>query len=283
MYSAPDKYKKKKKCLFCIDSDGCVMDTMNLKHIQCFGPCLVQEWELSEWEKPILKRWNEMNLYSRTRGINRFKGLAMALREIDDRYCQIEGLSKLENWVLQSSELSESSLKDVIEKEENLDAICLKKALSWSIRVNEKIREITFDEKQPFEAAREALAFANRYGDIAIVSSANREAVIEEWQKYDLLEHVDIIMTQDVGSKRDCIEMLISKGYKKEHVLMVGDAPGDFEAAKVNDVQFFPILVGREKESWMEFKTSAVRKLNEEMYCGSYQKEKEQLFFENLR
>ena len=31
---------------------------------------------------------------------------------------------------------------------------------------------------------------------------------------------------------------------------MVGDAPGDMDAAESNGVQFYPILVNHEEESW---------------------------------
>ena len=84
-------FKPKKDFLICVDSDGCAMDTMDIKHIRCFGPCMVEEWELSEWKAPILERWNVINLYSMTRGINRFKGLAMALKEINDTYNEETG------------------------------------------------------------------------------------------------------------------------------------------------------------------------------------------------
>ena len=69
-----------KKYLICIDSDGCAMDTMNSKHIKCFGPYMVKEWGLETWETSVLNRWNEVNLYTMTRGINRFQGLYRALR-----------------------------------------------------------------------------------------------------------------------------------------------------------------------------------------------------------
>lgn len=72
-------FKRKKDFMICVDSDGCAMDTMDIKHIRCFGPCMVAEWHLEEWEDAILSRWNEINLYTMTRGVNRFKGLAMAL------------------------------------------------------------------------------------------------------------------------------------------------------------------------------------------------------------
>ena len=58
--------------LVCVDSDGCVMDTMSSKHIRCFGPCLVRIWGLDEWRDEVLTLWNEINLYRATRGINRF-------------------------------------------------------------------------------------------------------------------------------------------------------------------------------------------------------------------
>ena len=273
-------FQKKKDWLFCIDSDGCAMDTMDIKHIRCFGPCMVEEWGLSEWGDAILKRWNDINLYTMTRGINRFKGLAMALKEIDATYCKIEDIDLLDAWVAESPELSNPALEKAIEKQES---ISLKKALSWSKKVNDSINELSFDDKKPFEGVKEALEYAHQYGDVAIVSSANRQAVVEEWELYHLLEHVDIILAQDVGSKAYCIQELLKKGYEKSHVLMVGDAPGDKDAAKKNDVYYYPILVRCEKDSWKEFVDKAVAKLLEGSYGDDYQAQKEKEFLENLK
>jgi phosphoglycolate phosphatase-like HAD superfamily hydrolase len=130
---------------------------------------------------------------------------------------------------------------------------------------------------------KEALAYANQFGDVAIVSSANRQAVDEEWELYGLLEHVDIILAQDVGSKAYCIQELLKKGYDKEKVLMTGDAPGDKDAAEKNGVYFYPILVRREKESWEEFVSEAVGRLSEGTYGGEYQSKKEKEFLDNLK
>lgn len=270
---------KRKDLLFCIDSDGCAMDTMDIKHIRCFGPCMVEEWGLSEWEAPILDRWNVVNLYSMTRGINRFKGLAKALKEINETYCKIEGVDVLDKWVEESPELSNEALKRAISEDDN---ICLKKALSWSQMVNERINELSFEDKKPFEGVKEALEYAHQYGDVAIVSSANKQAVVEEWELYHLLDHVDIILTQDAGSKAYCIQELVKKGYDKEKVLMTGDAPGDYEAAKKNGVYYYPILVRHEKESWIEFVDTAVGMLRDGSYGGEYQQKKAEEFVENL-
>lgn len=275
-----EQYVKQKEYLICVDSDGCAMDTMDIKHIRCFGPCMVEEWELSEWKDAILSRWNEMNLYTMTRGINRFKGLAMALKEINDTYTKIEGVEVLDEWVETSSELSNPALKRAIETNDN---ICLKKALAWSEKVNENINALSFDEKKPFEGVKEGLEYAHQYADIAIVSSANLQAVEEEWELYGLLEHVDILLAQNVGSKAFCIQELLKKGYAPDKVMMTGDAVGDYEAAKKNGVFYYPIRVRHEKESWEEFKAEAVDRLIKGTYAGEYQQKQINAFMDNLK
>lgn len=274
------EYKKKKEFLICVDSDGCAMDTMDIKHIRCFGPCMVNEWGLEQWKEEILKRWNEINLYTMTRGINRYKGLSAALQEIHGKYTQIEDLDTLVQWVKESPELSNAALQRAID---NKDSISLKKALSWSKAVNESINRLPEEEKVPFEGVKEALAFAHGKADVAIVSSANLDAVLEEWERFGLLEHTDIVLAQDAGSKAYCIGQLLKAGYDKEHVLMCGDAPGDLDAAKQNGVFYYPILVRHERESWKEFRETAVEKLMDGTYGGDYQQSKTEAFLDNLK
>ena len=155
-----EQFTRKKDFLICVDSDGCAMDTMDIKHFRCFGPCLVEEWNLKDWETPILARWNEMNLYTMTRGINRFKGLVKMLREVHETYTEIEEIEILEDWVEKSDELSNAALQRAIGKS---GSTILKKALSWSESVNAKINELSFEDKKPFEGVKEGLAFAHEW------------------------------------------------------------------------------------------------------------------------
>lgn len=274
-----ENFQKAKDFLICVDSDGCAMDTMNIKHTTALGPCMVEEWDLEEWKEPILERWNEINLFSMTRGINRFKGLAKALAEVDQTYTPIEDIKSLQKWIKESDELSNSSLQRTIDK---TDSICLKKALNWSITANKRISSLSFDVKEPFPGAKEGIAYAHQYADIAVVSSANLEAVEEEWKYYGLAEHVNTILAQDAGSKAFCIGSLLKKGYDPANVLMLGDAPGDYDAAKKNGVFYYPILVNHEQESWKEFRETAVGKLIDHTYIGNYQDEKVTAFLKNL-
>ena len=277
-----DSFIKKHDYLVCVDSDGCVMDTMNCKHFHCFGPCMVTEWGLEEWKDEILKRWNEINLFTMTRGVNRFKGLAMALKEIDGKYTRIAGVDALVHWAETAPALSNDGVAKAAAEAADADAkLVLTKALSWSKAVNAAIVELDEALKVPYEGAKEGLAAAHQFADVAMVSSANRDAVEEEWGKFGLLEHTDIVLAQDVGSKAACIKEMLKFGYDLDKVVMVGDAPGDCDAAEKNGVYYYPILVNHEKASWDEAIAVGFAKLQNGEYA-EYGAEMKQKFLRNL-
>ena len=277
-----DTFEKKHDYLVCVDSDGCVMDTMNCKHFYCFGPCMVAEWGLEEWKEEILQRWNEINLFSMTRGINRFKGLAMALKEIDGRYMPIPGVDALVHWADTAPALSNDGAAKAAAEADDPDAkLVLSKALAWSKAVNAAIVQLPEEVKIPYEGAREGLAAAHQFADVAMVSSANRDAVEEEWGKFGLLEHTDIVLAQDIGSKAACIREMLKFGYDRSKVVMIGDAPGDCEAAEKNGVHYYPILVNHERESWDEAIAEAFGKLCSGSYAA-YGDEMKRKFLQNL-
>ena len=277
-----DSFEKKHEYLVCVDSDGCVMDTMNCKHFNCFGPCMVDEWGLEEWKDAILDRWNVINLFSMTRGINRFKGLAMALGEIDKQYKPIPGVAALQHWADTAPALSNDGVAKAAEEATDPEAkTVFAKALSWSKAVNAAIVELPEELKVPYDGAKEGLAAAHEFADVAMVSSANRDAVEEEWGKFGLLQHTDIVLAQDVGSKAACIAAMLKFGYAPEKVLMLGDAPGDCDAAEKNGVYYYPILVNHEKASWDEAVAVAFGKLQAGDYAA-YGADKKQQFLHNL-
>ena len=208
-----DSFERKHDYLVCVDSDGCAMDTMNCKHFHCFGPCMVTEWGLEDWKDAILDRWNVINLFSMTRGINRFKGLAMALGEIDKQYKLIPGIAALQHWADTAPALSNDGVAKAAAEAIDPEAkAIIEKALSWSKAVNASIVALPEELKVPYDGAREGLAAAHTFADVAMVSSATRDAVEEEWGKFGLLEHTAIVLAQDVGSKAHSIAEMLKFG-----------------------------------------------------------------------
>lgn len=251
-----------KEYLICIDSDGCAIDSMEIKHRRCFGPCMVDIWQLEPWREEILNRWNDINLYSMTRGINRFLGLEKILTEIDGSYKEIDGLESYSAWCRAASTFSNAAVEAEIRAGNHP---IFSKVLEWSEYVNRSIAEIA-PEVGPFPGVKEALEAMRSRADIAIVSSANPQAVREEWGRFGFLEYVDYVMAQDAGTKADCIAALRKKGYDPEKILMLGDAPGDRKAAEQNGVLYYPILAGQEAASWQRLINEALPRL----FSGSY-------------
>lgn len=234
---------KQKRYLVCIDSDGCAIDSMNCKHTECFGPALVEVWGLEGMQEKVLGKWNEINLYTMTRGINRFQGLAVMLEQLHIE--PKENVDAFVKWTKEARELSNQALAEVCEKR---GGPIFRRAMKWSLCVNEKIEDLPVS--MPFAPVKECIERMHREADISVVSSANAEAIMDEWRASGLLGYVDYLFSQSDGSKRDCIGKMIKQGYGREHILMIGDAPGDYDAADYNGAWYYPILAGREEVSW---------------------------------
>lgn len=239
-------FMKKEKYVFCVDSDGCAMDTMTYKHQLFFGPLAADVFDVEEREA-FLKEWDKINLYSKTRGVNRYVGLVMGLE-----FAKIPNIENLKQWVETTDSLSNASLEEAIAENPSDD---LKKALEWSNQVNSNIKNHEGDALA-FPGALEGLDTLHELGKVFVVSSANKEAVEEEWNDQGLMSHIDDLYCQDRGKKEDVIASLILQGYAPEKIMMIGDSPGDLAAAQQNGVAFYPILVGDEAKSWEELANS---------------------------
>lgn len=262
-------FQKEKEYLICIDSDGCAMNTMNSKHFECFGPEWVKQFGLEAVKEEALNYWNRVNLFTRTRGINRFKGLAKGLEWAAEKGYETEGLEEFARWTRETKELSNPALLAECQKKKNP---CMEDALLWSIHVNLAIRMMK-KEEGPFEYVREVMEELSREADLAAVSSANGQAVEEEWSKYGLKSSCKILLSQEAGTKAECIRKLLQKGYDRKRTIMVGDALGDYEAAVKNHVWFYPIVVNREGESWRKLRDEAYPRLREGDFTQDYQEE----------
>ncbi len=274
------EFIKTKNFLVCVDSDGCAMDTMDVKHEKCFGPEAVAVWQLQAIKDVFLETWLRINLYTRTRGINRFKGLVATFEQVAAAGYDVPNLAAVKQWVESTTELSNPSLKKAIEQTGDEQ---LQKTLEWSNRVNQAIKELPEEDNQAFPNVKESLAVIANDADIAIVSSANSGALQEEWTKHSLAPYISVMCGQEAGTKSTCIAQLKAKGYETSHVLMIGDAPGDLEAALQNGVFYYPILVGKEGVSWERFIAEGLTKFLNGTFGGAYQEQLIEEFYSVLK
>ena len=276
-----NQINKRHDYLICIDSDGSAMDTMKCEHFHCYGPCMVMEWELDQWRVEILERWNEINLFQMTRGINRYKALALALSEVDEKYVTIPGVQTLKAWAENVEQLTNDALLAAIAITPDQEGKeCLRKAMAWSEAVNENILMLPDDLKPPFRGVRKALVNARAMADIVVIGE-NRDKVNQEWNACSLMMYVDSVFTADHGGLDACLAKAEKLGYELEHILLVGDTPIDLKLAEQKGICFYPILVGQEKHSWHEFMDRGLEWLASGDY-DAYQFEKKSQFLKNL-
>ena len=254
------------------------MDSMTIKHNKCFGPAFIEIFNIQTNQKEILNHWNKVNLYSKTRGINRFQGLLEILEYVKKYNIYFDGFEEYKSWVLNTKELSEKSLANEIKNVSKNNLLNL--ALSWSRKVNLSIKGLPV--ASPFNGVKDAIIELNEVADLLGVSSANFDAVDHEWSKHNIKKYFKVVACQDSGTKSKIIRNALCLGYDRKLTLMVGDALGDYEAAKENGVYFFPIIPKREVYSWKKLKDEGIKKLVNYQFDDNYQKQILDEFLDSL-
>lgn len=261
--------------LIAIDSDGCAFDTMEIKHKECFIPNIIKYWDLQSVSKYARAAAEFVNLYSKWRGINRFPALTMTFDLLNDwpdvqkRKVKIPEAQEVRQWIREESKLGNPALKVRLQNNKSAELSLL---LKWSEAVNKTVGEIVYGVP-PFPNVRESLQKIARWADIIVCSATPQEALSREWEEHDLAQYVRTIGGQEQGSKKEQLEILAGIRYKKENMLMIGDAPGDMKAAHSNGIKFYPINPGEEDKSWENFLNGGA----DIFHSGQYndQKEKE--------
>ena len=274
----------KSKFFIGIDSDGCVFDTMEIKQKQCFHPVIIRHWNFEAIAPYVRETAQFVNLYSRWRGTNRFPALDMTfdlLRqrpEVQQSGVDVPELTSLKRWMREESRLGNPALEAKVKESGDPE---LEKILEWSLEVNRTIEEVVHGVES-FDFVRESLNKAGRRADLLVVSQTPLEALEREWKEHAMDGLVAMIAGQEHGTKTEHLEYAASGKYAKDHILMIGDAPGDLKAAQANDALFYPVLPGEETRSWEKFYREGLDRFFEGTYAGAYQEERIEEFDRRL-
>lgn len=263
----------KRSFLVGIDSDGCVFDTMELKHKECFIPNIINFYGLQAVSKYAREAAEFVNLYSKSRGINRFPALVETLQwlrrrpEVQARGVTVEIPAALTDWIEAESKLGNPALAAKVEETKDE---ALAHALKWSQAVNETVAGMVRNVP-PFPKVRESLEKLAPHADMLVCSATPNEALRAEWAEHHLDRFVSAICGQESGSKKETLAN--ARKYAPDHSLMIGDAPGDYQAAVANECLFYPINPGDEEASWLRFFDEGIDRFLNGTFAGAYQQE----------
>ena len=103
------------------------------------------------------------------------------------------------------------------------------------------------------------------------ISQTPADALKREWAEHGLDKFVKIIAGQEMGTKTEHLKFAAKDKYPPTKILMIGDAPGDFKAAKSNGALFFPIVPGNEEASWERLYKEGLDRVFGGTYAGDYE------------
>ena len=257
-----------------IDSDGCAFDTMELKHKECFAPNTIKYWNLQAVSKYAREAAEFVNLYSKWRGINRWPALMMVfdlLRERPEviaRGVDIPDPQRVREFMEDEDyPNSNDGLKAYMQQFHHSE---LEQAWTWTTAVNDSVADMVYGLK-PFPYMADSLSFLADKADMIVVSATPVGALNTEWAGADMAKYVKLIAGQEMGKKKEHLEWAAQGKYDPEKILMIGDAPGDMNAAKAIGALFYPVNPGQEEGSWKRFYDEAMHKFLAGAYAGVYE------------
>src|SRR5690349_19315017 len=110
------EFKPSKEFFIGIDSDGCIFDSMEIKHKECFAPMFIKHFRLQAVSKYAREVWEFVNLYSKDRGANRFPALSKAVNvlgaraQVQTRKMKMPETTALDEWVKRETKLGNATL-----------------------------------------------------------------------------------------------------------------------------------------------------------------------------
>ncbi len=258
-----------------IDSDGCAFDAMELKQKECFTPSTIRVWGLQPISKFARETAEWVNLYSKWRGLNRWIDLVkvfdlLAVRpEVIARGVKVPEGKALKDFIASGYGLSEAGLKAYIAAGHPDEELW--RGLEWTMAIEEAVRVTVRGGAPPFPYVRESLQKMQGRADLMVVSATSADALQREWGEHGLAQYMNLIAGQEMGSKKQHLEYAAKGKYPNDNILLIGDAPGDRDAAHAVNALFYPIIPGAEDMSWKRFHDEACDRFLASAYAGAYE------------
>src|SRR5207247_5257591 len=228
-----------------IDSDGCIFDSMEIKHKECFAPMFIKHFELQAVSKYAREVWEFVNLYSKTRGANRFPALSTAIKllgarqQVQARRVKMPDLTALDEWIKRETKLGTATLSaEVTNGNRGLEHV--KRS---SDAVNAQIADIV-KGVPPFPRVRDCLAQISQNADAMCISQTPAEALKREWAEHGIDQYVKIIAGQEMGTKTEHIKFAAVAKYGAKWILLIVDVHGVFNDGETVYCLIIPLTRG---------------------------------------
>ena len=186
--------------------------------------------------------------------------------QVKARAVKVPEAAAVEEWIGRETKLGNATLAAEV-KNGNKE---LEQTKRWSDAVNAQVEDIV-PGVPPFPLVRECLQKITAKADAMCISQTPADALKREWSAAQIDGFVKIIAGQEMGTKTEHLRFAAKDKYPAAKILMIGDAPGDYKAARSNGALFFPINPGKEEDSWKRLHDEALDKFFSGTYAGDYE------------
>lgn len=267
---------------FGIDSDGCVFDSMTIKQ-RIFHDGVIEFWGLEAVAGEARRICEWVGLFSPWRGLNRFQLILRIFQALSNCVAAqgftSQGKQKFKGWAkLPTQELAQFvesgvilSMPELEKWIERTGSTELQTVLDWSREMSRRISELP--PIPVFDGVARGLEKLREASDLIVVSQTTEDALVREWNHAGLTPLVDVIAGAELGAKSESLARAAVGRYPLDKIVMVGDAPGDLEAARTVGCLFFPIIPGDEVASWRELVSDGLPRLKNGTFAGACQEE----------
>lgn len=250
-----------------LDSDGTVFPNMPLKFV-AMRDTVIEYFGLRPVAEAAEAVIRFVNMDSRMRGSHRFIGLLRMMDLLAARPepaaagFEVPHLDSLRRYVEGGGALSNGALAGAADGDAELTSV-----LKWSESVNDRLARI--GSVAPIPEAVEGIARLTAEADLVVVSQAPAEELRREWARAGLDRYAPAIAGCEGGTKTDQVKTLLAAhNLPSDRALVVGDAPGDYDAARATGAAFFPIVPHHEGESWRRLLAEAWTLFMDGRYAG---------------
>lgn len=122
---------------------------------------------------------------------------------------------------------------------------------------------------QVFDGVKSCLERMRIVADIVLLTNFNVRSAYSEWNFHSLPSCTAVCIKR--RELAHCVSELLTRGYDRQKVLVVGFGPQCLAAAEKNGVLFYPVFPGQEAISWHSLEEEALPKLLHGTYPGEYQ------------
>jgi phosphoglycolate phosphatase-like HAD superfamily hydrolase len=246
---------------------------MEIKHKECFCPAFIDNYDMQGAATAARDVWEFVNLYSKTRGVNRFLAairsveLLSSRTDVRSRGISMPSVEGLREWTQRESKLGQGPLEAEVQANPHPDLV---RALAWSRDVTHAVKKIVRN-LPPFPQVQNVIDKAHSKADLMVVSQTPTIDLEREWAEHGIDTFVRAIAGQEMGSKAEHLKYAAGGKYDRSKVLMIGDAPGDLASAQSIDALFFPIIPGNEEGSWTKLMNEGLDRFFGGDFAGDYQ------------